>query len=171
LAVLAIAALAGCATLPRSIDIPREQIEAALARQFPYEARAADLFAFRLGVPQLELLPDANRLRLRMRIDAEFAGNALEGDAAASFGLRYEASDASLRMANVRVESFDARGLPAQWRRPFERAAANAAQQLLDDAPWHRFRPEQLERARGWTPGEIRVTPAGVRVELRPPAP
>jgi hypothetical protein len=34
----------------------------------------------------------------------------------------------------------------------------------------HQFRPEDVARARGWTPGAIRVTPQGVRIELVPPA-
>jgi hypothetical protein len=40
-------------------------------------------------------------------------------------------------------------------------AGGLVAGNLLENAVLHTFRPEDLGRARGWTPGEIRVTPRG----------
>jgi hypothetical protein len=170
---LCFALLAGCATAPRSVDVSQQQIERALARRFPYEARAGELFTLKAGTPRVTPLPDENRLRLDFVVELRerFAGSVLRSNLALSFALRWEPSDATLRLAAVRIENMDLRGLPERWRTQLQPAAARAVDQLLDGAVLHQFRPEDLARAGGWTPGEIRVTSAGVRVQLLPPAP
>jgi hypothetical protein len=47
--------LAGCATAPRSIEIPQARLEAALARRFPYETRLGDLLVAKASEPRLTL--------------------------------------------------------------------------------------------------------------------
>jgi hypothetical protein len=164
--------LAGCASGPRTLDVSRQQLQSALERRFPHEARAAGVLALNIGVPRLELLPQANRVRLDFALEASdrIVRSSHRGELAVSFGLRYEPSDASVRAANVRVEQLAVRGLPADWRFPLERAGAALAENLLEDSVLHTFRPEELARARGWTPGTIRVTPGGLRIEFLPPA-
>jgi hypothetical protein len=49
-------------------------------------------------------------------------------------------------------------------------AGGLVAENLLQNTVLHTFRPEDLEKSRGWTPGEIRVTPRGVRITLVPPS-
>ena len=173
LPVALLAVVAGCASIPRSFEVSQEQIEAALAKRFPYETRTGDVLRLKLDVPRVLLLPEANRLRLLVALHASerISGRSVEGNAALSFALRYEPSDTSLHLANVRVENIELRGLPDAWRRPAELAGTMAAEQLLEGSVLHRFRPDQIERAQGWTPGDIRVTSTGVRVDLRPPAP
>lgn len=165
--------LAGCATLPHSVDISRQQIEFALARRFPYEARpAGGVINVKVGVPWLELLPQENRVRLDFPVDAaeRIARTSGHAELGLSFGLRYEASDATLRAANVRVEQVKLESLPTAWRAPLQVAAQLVGENLLEGAVLHQFRPEDVTRARGWTPGAIRVTPQGVHIELVPPA-
>lgn len=164
--------LAGCASGPRAIDVSRAQLQSALERRFPHEARAAGVLALHVGVPRLELLPQANRVRLdfALEVSDRILRSAYRGELAVSFGLRWEPSDASVRAANVRVEQMAVQGLPADWRSPLQRAGAALAENLLEDTVLHTFRPDELARARGWTPGAIRVTPAGLRIEFLPPA-
>lgn len=164
--------LAGCASGPRSVEVSRQQLQSALERRFPHEARAAGVLSLNVGVPRLELQPQANRVRLDFALEASdrIVRSSHRGELAVSFGLRYEPSDASVRAANVRVEQFAVQGLPADWRAPLQRAGAAVAENLLEDTVLHTLRPEDLARARGWTPGAIRVTPTGLRVEFLPPA-
>jgi hypothetical protein len=163
--------LAGCATGPRSVDVSRQQIESALARRFPYEARAAGVVSVKVDVPRLELLSQEDRLRLDLPVEVSerIAHTGGHAELAVSFGLRYEAADASLRATHVRIEQIDLRGLPDGWRTPVQLAGGLVGERLLEGAVLHQFSPEELARSRGWTPGAIRVTPSGVRIELVPP--
>jgi len=164
--------MAGCASGPRSIDLSRQQLQSALERRFPQEARpAAGLLQLNVGVPRLALLPEANRVRLDFALEASdrIVRSVFRGDLGVSFGLRYEPSDASLRATGVRVEQLAVPDLPAALRAPLQRAGALVAENLLEDTVLHTFRPEELARARGWTPGAIRVTPSGLRMEFLPP--
>lgn len=173
LLLAALTLLAACAALPRTVEVSRQQLEAALAKRFPYDARAAGLFSARAGVPRLALLPQSNRLRLEFGVDAteRLTRSSTHADLALSFGLRYEPADASIRAADVRVEELAVQGLPAAWREAFRMAGGLIAEQMLENAPLHTFRPEELARARGLQPGSIQVTDSGVRMELVPASP
>jgi len=171
--LLLAALLSACATLPREVEVSRAQLEAALARRFPFEAGAGGLFSARAGVPRLELLPADNRVRLAFGIDAteRVTRSSAHADVALSFGLRYEPADASIRATQVRTEDLSVQGLPAGWREMFRVAAGLVAEEMLEDAVLHTFRPEDLARAGGLRPGSIRVTRTGVRMELVPASP
>lgn len=173
LAAFVAALLSACATLPRSVDVSRAQLESALARRFPYEARAGGLFSVRAGVPRLELLPESNRLRLDFGIDGteRVTRGTAHADLGLSFGLRYEPADASIRATDVHLDDLAVQGLPTVWREAFRMAGGLIAEQMLQDAVLHTFSPEELARAQGLRPGSIRVTHRGVRVELVPASP
>ena len=165
--------LTGCASVPGTVEISREQIQAALERRFPYEARpAAGLFLVRVDGPRLQLLPADNRLRVDFTVEASerITRASGRGALALSFGLRYEPSDTTLRATSVRAENVEMQGLAPEWRAPLQLAGGLVAENLLEGAVLHTFRPEDLARSRGWTPGDIRVTPRGVRIELVPPS-
>jgi hypothetical protein len=163
--------LAGCASGPGSYEVSRRQLETALERRFPYEARRAGLFIVNVGVPRLQLLPEANRVRLDFPLEASerIARSTTRGELGVSFAIRYEPADASLRAVNVRVENLALQGFASEWRAPLEAAGGLIAENLLEGTVLHSFRPEELARANGRTPGAIRVTPTGVRIELLPP--
>lgn len=171
LAAAVLALLSACATGPASIDISRQQLQAALERRFPYEARPGGLFVVNVGVPRLQLLPEENRVRLDFTLEtgSVLLRGAGRGTLSVVFGLRYQASDATLRATNVRVENIALDGMPGEWRTPLQLAGSLVAENLLEDTVLHALRPEDLARARGWTPGSIRVTPSGVRIALVPP--
>jgi hypothetical protein len=170
LLLLVVVLLTACATGPRSIEIPQSRLEAALARKFPLETRAGDLFLVKVGSPRLTLLPDSNRLRLDFGVDASdrIVRSAVHGELALSFALRYDASDASVRLADVHAERIELQGVPPRWRADVESAAAVVVERMLEGVALHTFSPEELARARGWRPGAIRVTPGGLLVELLP---
>lgn len=165
--------LAGCASLPSEVDVSRRQLETALAKRFPYDARVGGLFSAQAGVPRLDLLPQSNRLRLAFGIDAteRVTRSQAHADLALSFGLRYEPSDATIRAVDVRVDDLAVQGLPSAWREAFRMAGGLIAEQMLEGAVLHTFRPEDLAKARGLRPGSLRVTDRGVRVELVPAQP
>jgi hypothetical protein len=166
-----LALLTGCASVPGTVEISREQLQSALQRRFPYEARpAAGLIVVRVGPPRLQMLPAENRVRLDFDVEASerITRSAGGGALALSFGLRYEPSDASLRATGVRVDDVQVQGLSGEWRAPLQFAGSLIAENLLQDAVLHTFRPEDLAKAPGRMPGDIRVTPRGVRITLVP---
>lgn len=166
-----VALLSACATGPRTVEIPREQLQAALERRFPQVPRLGGLSVIEVGVPRLQLLPQQNRLRVDFSVasSGRIAPRPPRGELGLSFGLRYEPGDASIRAADVRVEQIELQGVPQEVRGFLRAAGALVAEQLLDGAVLHTLRPEDVARAGGWMPGAIRVTPTGVRVELLPP--
>ena len=163
--------LAACATGPRAIEISQQQLQAALERRFPWEARPGGLLVMNVGVPRLRLLPQENRLRLDFTAEPSerIMRGVPRGTFALSFGLRYAPADTSIRATEVRVEQAEVQGIPQELRGFLQLAAALVAENLLDGTVLYTLRPEDVARAGGWTPGDIRVTPDGARIELLPP--
>lgn len=166
------AVLAGCASAPRTVDIPQEQLQAALARRFPFNDRFLQLLDLQAQAPRLQLLPESNRLRVDIALSASdrVVGRAMQGSLGLSFAPRYEPADASIRMADVRVERLDLLGLPQALQSQLHRLGPLLAERVLEGVALHTFRPEEVAKAQGWTPSDLRVTPAGLRVTLQPPA-
>lgn len=168
-----LAMLGACATAPLTVEIPQQQLQAALERRFSGEARAGRMLPITLGVGTVQLLPEHNRVRLDFSFEAPARmPRAVRGGLALSFGLRYAPEDRTLRAADVRVEQVDLQGLPAEAHRFVQMAGAVVAERMLQDSVLYTLGPQDIARAGGRTPGEIRVTSTGVRIELVPqPAP
>ncbi len=164
--------LAGCATIvPPSIDISAAQLLDALGRQFPLNLRALDALELMVATPRVRFLPQENRLgtELDLRVGEGWLARAVQGTIGFTYGLRYEPSDRSIRMTDLRVERLEAGAYSLSQSRG-SRLAAALAQQLLRDVTVYRLKPEQvdlLQRLRV-QPGPVRVLPQGLAVELRP---
>ncbi|MEW6097759.1 MAG: hypothetical protein AB1666_01070 [Pseudomonadota bacterium] len=164
--------LAGCATIvPRSIDISAAQLLDALGRQFPLNLRGLDALELMVATPRVRFLPQENRLgtELDLRVGEGWLARAVQGTIGFTYGLRYEPSDRSIRMTDLRVERLEAGAYSLSQSRG-SRLAAALAQQLLRDVTVYRLQPEQvdlLQRLRV-QPGPVRVLPQGLAVELRP---
>lgn len=169
--LLAALLLAACASVPRTVDVSLEQLHAAVAKRFPHNERLLQLLDVQVTAPQLQLLPESNRLRVELAVAAanRVLPRPLRGELAVSFAPRYEPADATVRMAQVRVERFELPGVPEPARRELQRLGPAIAEKALEDAILHALRPEELARAQGWTPGELRVTASGLRITLQPP--
>jgi hypothetical protein len=167
-----LALLSACASGPRSVDVSRQQLQSALERRFPQDARPGGALTYHVAAPRLALLPAENRVRLDFTLDATHVvlRTPFRGELGLSFGLRYEPSDASVRATDVRIERVAVPDLPIPWQALLKSGAGGLAGKLLDDTVLHTFRPEDLARAGGWRPGAIQVTPAGLHITLLPPA-
>lgn len=171
LVTAALALLAGCASMPRTVEIPHERLQAALAKRFPINERVLQLLDLQVSSPTLQLLPDSNRLRVDMALAGSdrLARRQMQGSLALSFSPRWEAADASIRMGDVRVERFDLQGLPEVLQSQLQRLGPVLAERALEGMALHTFRPDEVEKAAGYTPSELRVTSTGLRVTLQPP--
>jgi hypothetical protein len=152
-------------TLPR-YTISREQLQAALAQRFPMHYPVPGVLDLDLQSPQLQLLPESNRLSAELAVQA--AGPALQrshaGTFALEFGLRYEASDRSIRATQLRLQHLQFPTLqPGVVALLNAYAPALAAQSMLE-VVLHQLQPKDLALAdvMGLQPGSITVTAAGL---------
>ena len=87
--------------------------------------------------------------------------------------LRYEPSDRSVRLVQVRVNDFSLDGGPsaaAGRRSQADRLGAVLAERVLEDFAIYRLTPERAAQltGRGLTPGAITVTSRGVEITFEP---
>lgn len=164
----------GCATVlgPRTIDIPQARLLDAIASKFPFGIKVLDTIELVAVSPRLKLLPADNRIATELDVNAlEGLGTRpLTATVGLSYGLKFEPSDASVRLTEVRVDRLDVGQWGALLRGQGHRMATAIAERLLDDLPVYTLERDDAERLRrrGYVPGEIRVTQTGLSVTLQP---
>lgn len=163
-------ALAGCASLgPRNLTLSQADLQALIERQFPRERRVLEVVDLSLARPVVRLLPDRNRIATELELSAieRLSGRTLGGRLALDHGLRYEPSDATVRLAQVKVSelTLDVGGTPLSAQAA--RLSGALAERVLDDFVIYRLndeRREALKRA-GLERADFVVTGRGI--ELR----
>jgi hypothetical protein len=167
-----LAGLSGCAGLglPYSVNVDQGQIADALAHHFPATQRVAEVFDVTVSSPRVWLVPEHNHLGAAFALEAadRLFGKRLQGHMSLESGLRFDVADASLRLADVRVDefAFDSGGasLPIQG----QRLGSLLAEQLLNDVAVYRMKPEQADLLRrfGVKNADIGVSSGGVKLTL-----
>ena len=159
--------------LPRTIDVPHERLQELLARQFPVKKRLFDAIDVTLDSPRLTLQPESNRVAVEVALGADNGGavkTSMNGSLRVSEGLRYEPSDHTIRLVDVRVERFVIEGLSGNWQRQLDRLGKPLARALLDEQVLYAMRPKDIAslEGRGVRPGDLHVTATGISVTLQP---
>lgn len=144
-----------------------------IEKQFPFNNRYLELFDVVLDRPQVRLIPAENRIGTAMgyNIGASLLGmRPVQGKLDLSYSLRFEPSDQSVRLTQVRVERFDVPGVPSALSSRVNRLGGLLAEELLKDFVIHRLKPEDLQAVQGWgyQPGALQVVPGGLRLYLDP---
>ena len=172
---LALWVLAGCAALnpgPRTYTISQAQLLELIARRFPVNDRVAELLDLQALAPRIKLLPDSNRIATEMdlNLSERLMRNAFQGSLAMDYGLRFEPSDNTIRMTDVKVRSFQFAGVPERYQPLVNGLAPFLAQQLLNDFSLHQISSKDLSVVNGWgyAPGGFQVTPQGLSISLTP---
>jgi len=174
LSSIAVAALAGCATVggPRVLTFTEADLARMLERHGPFQRRLLEVLDVRVQRPTVRLMPQSNRLFSAFDVVAteRISRRTLDGRLAVEYGLRYDAQENAIRMTQVRVDSLQLGDVPADKRKGVQNLGALIAEHMLDDAVLHRFRPAELQNAegRGLRPASVAVTPRGVEVTLAP---
>jgi hypothetical protein len=167
---LVVGACAGLDT--RNVTLSQSDLQALLERQFPRQQRVMELLDVTLSKPSLRLLPERNRMATALELGAteRLSGRALRGSLAIEHALRYEPSDATLRLANVRVEDFklELSGTPLSGQAA--RLGALLAERALDDFVIYRVSDErrQLLARAGVNHADVAVTSRGVELRFAP---
>jgi hypothetical protein len=170
LAIGAAVGLGACASADlRRVTLSEAQLQQLLERQFPREQRVMEVFDLRIARPTLRLLPERSRIATEVEVTAgeRLTGRTLRGSMALDYALRYEPSDASLRLTQVRVQDLklDVGGTPLQAQAA--RMGGLLAERALDDFVIYRVDEVRRDRLRlaGVAGADIVITARGV--ELR----
>lgn len=170
---LAMSLLAACASLdPRHVTLSAAEVQTLLARQFPRQQRLMELLDVSLANPVVRLVPERNRMATTMDLQASerLSGRALRGSLALDHSLRFEPSDATVRLANVKVEDMklELAGTPLSGQAA--RLGAMLAERALDDFVIYRVSDEKrqtMARA-GVNNADVAVTPRGIELRFMP---
>lgn len=168
-------ALAGCADLvtPDEVLVPTAQLQAALDRQLPRQV-SAGLVDLKASTGGLRMIPEEDRMAARIAFDlgGPLLPRSYPGTFELRFGVRYEHADRSLRAHRLEARELQSPGLPAGAASGLERALPVVARLLLgEDVVLHRLGEREARKleALGRQPGELRVTPEGLRIRLVSP--
>jgi hypothetical protein len=155
---------------PAGYPVSLEQMQQAVAQRFPRRYPVQGLLNLDLQTPRLQLLPEQNRLRAEMPVEA--AGPALnrvhQGRFDVEFGLRYEASDRTLRAHDLRLARLDFPTLQPRVVEMLNAYAPMLADQSLKEVVVHELTAKDLAAvdAMGMQPGAITVTRKGLVIAL-----
>jgi hypothetical protein len=174
-ALLATLLAAACTSfpVPRSVDVSQARLQELVARRFPVQKRLFDLIDVTVDSPRLTMQPESNRVAVELTLNAAGDGvvqTSMAGSLHVSEGLRFEPSDNTVRLVDVRVERFAIEGLAGNWQRQLDRLGKPLAKALLDDQVLYVLRPKDIAglEGRGVRPGELRVTESGITITLLP---
>lgn len=157
---------------PAGYPVSLEQLQEAVGKRFPRRYPVQGILDLDLQTPRLQLLPEENRLRAAMVVQA--TGPALnrthEGSFDVDFGLRYEASDRTLRAHQLRLARLKFPTLQPRVEEMLNLYAPRLADQSLQEVVLHELEPKDLAMLdrMGMQPGNITVTRKGLVIGLVP---
>ena len=172
--------LAGCASFapgPKSINLSEARLQQLIASQFPFNNRLLDVLEVSVSSPRVSLDAANNRINTGMDLGVAARGlgslltqRDLKGAIDLSYSLRFEPSDASVRMTDVRIAKLDIPGAPAQFQTTYNKLGSALAEQMLRDFTLYKFKPEDLNAAKGWgyKPGAFNIGNNGLTLSLEP---
>jgi hypothetical protein len=173
IAALAAAAASGCASLdPRHVTLSQAELQSLLERQFPRQQRVMELLDVSLTKPSLRLVPERNRLAtaLDMAATERLSGRSLRGNLAIEHALRFEPSDATVRLTNVKVDAIqlELAGTPLSGQAA--RLGGLLAERFLDNFVVYRVSDDKraLLARSGVNNADVVVTARGVELRFVP---
>ena len=155
--------------------VSAEQLQLALSRRFPRGYSVGSLFDLTLQPPRLRFMPAQNRMGAELTVEA--AGPALRRSSAGlfdlDFALRYEASDLSIRAAQLQVNALRFDDLPPGPAALLSAYGPALAEQALQDVVLHQLKSQDLALpdSMGLQPGSITVTSNGLFIGFVPKPP
>ncbi|WP_233831761.1 DUF1439 domain-containing protein [Paraburkholderia sp. ZP32-5] len=166
--------LAACASstfpfIPSHYTFSKQQVQEAVQRKFPYQRTVSQVFDVALANPVVDLLPDANRVsvKLDVRFASPFLQQPVDGVFTLSSALAYDEASRSVILKSPSVDNVSVSGQAQAYTQQINAAAALLATQLLTNYPIHTFKPEQLQFAGvNYEPGTITILTNGIRVQI-----
>ena len=165
---------AACATrtfpfIPDHYTFSQRQVQAAVARKFPYRRTVSQLADLSLTNPVVGFAPDANRVTIRVdaHVASPFLQDPVDGVLTLSSRLEYDGAQHAVVLRSPSVDHVDVAGEARAYRQQIEAAGALAAAQWLDGYPIYTFKPDELQFAGAtFEPGTITILTNGIRVQI-----
>lgn len=163
-----------CATgifpfIPDHYTFSQQQVQDAVQRKFPYEHSVSQVFDVALSHPVVGLLPDANRVSVRLdaHLASPFLRQPVDGVFTLSSQLAWDEASRSVVLHEPSVDNVAVNGDAAAYTQQINAAAGVLATQLLTNYPVYTFKPEQLQFAGvSYEPGTITILTNGIRVQI-----
>lgn len=174
LLALFVIVLTGCAQMlgPQTLSWSEADVNRMLEKRFPMDKRVLEMLDVTVTRPGVKLVAVSNRLATDLHITAldRLFGNSYHGRIAVESGLRYEPSDHTLRLVDVRLSAFSLDRTGTAPRVPLQRLGAALVETMLDDAIIHRVSDEKLARLSqfGYQPEQVRITERGLELTVVP---
>ena len=172
LALLAL--LSGCAGLigTHDVDISESQLTLLMARQFPMERKVMEVIDLNITNPVLTLMPQANRVGTELdvtAIDRVFGSTAL-GHVRLDYALRFQPSDHTIRMTQVRVRELTLDSGTSSLHGVAQRLGTLVAEGALENQTLYKMKPAQADEMDrlNLQASPIRVTPQGLVMTVSP---
>ncbi|WP_370680160.1 DUF1439 domain-containing protein [Comamonas sp. GB3 AK4-5] len=156
--------------LPRQLSMSTQQLQAKLASKFPKAYPVAGLLQLELAAPTLSMLPERNLIRalLPVLLSGPVLKQHFQGRLDVNFGLRYEASDRTVRAHRVEVNTLQVDDAPEALSAMLTTYGPRLGEQMLESLVLYQLEEKDMALAdtMGLQPGAITVTPQGLTVAL-----
>lgn len=165
--------LAACASLigPRQVDLPQERLQQSLGRHFPMHHRVMGVFEVELSNPNLDILPDSDRVALNVELNVVplLARQSWHGSMLISGRLRVDSMRNAIYIADAHVDRFNVDNMDEGKQNQLASVANLLRDSLIKDVPVHTFRPEELRYAGvQFVLTGISTRPGGLVANLQP---
>lgn len=169
MAALVVSACAGLDS-PRELTLSQADLQTLIERQFPRERRVFEFVDVSLARPSIRLAPERNRIVTELDLSAfeRLTGKTVRGSLALDHALRYESSDATVRLSQVRVNDMKLEVGGTTLSGHTARLGALLTERLLDDFVIYQVgesRREAMRRA-GLNAATVAVTSRGIEVRF-----
>ena len=152
--------------------VSMEQLLTMLKPHFPVGYQVPGFLTLRVQQPRLKLLPQDNRMHADMAVvaDGPALNRAQTGQLNVGFGLRYEASDRTVRAHQLRFNSLQFAGLRPEAVSLIQVYGPALTEAALQEVVLHQLEPRDLTMldALGLQPGAIRITATGLHINFEP---
>lgn len=169
-----LALLSGCASLigTHDVDISESQLTLLLARQFPMDRKVLEVIDLNITNPQLELIPQGNRVGTEFDVTAldRLFGSTAMGHVKLDYGLRFQPSDHTIRMTQVRVRELTLSSGSDKLRGASQRIGGLVAENALENLVLYRMKPAQADEMDrlNLVASPITVTAQGLHMRVSP---
>ena len=168
------ALLSGCAGLlgTHDVDISESQLTLLMARQFPIQRKVMEVIDLDITNPVLTLIPQGNRVGTELDVTAvdRLFGNSAAGHVKLDYGLRFQASDHTIRMTEVRVRELTLASGSNNLHGAAQRLGGLVAENALENLVIYRMKPAQADEMDrlGLVASPITLTPQGLHMSVSP---
>ncbi|MES2208088.1 MAG: DUF1439 domain-containing protein [Pseudomonadota bacterium] len=176
--VSSISVLAGCdfhdrvveAVIPQHIFYTRTDIQKRIAERWNVDKKSLG-FAIKIDSPQIELVPDTNRLKcsFKLSIRPPLSSHELRGSLVVSGALRFDAPSRKIYLVNTEIIAINSEGSP--FEAPIVQLISGLFGGTLTDIKLYELKPEDLRFAGVmFDPIGFTVQEKGIEVQLEPHA-